>query len=200
MKHILLLSALLMLCGQTYGLPVEPTGAETQDVQKRYFITLADGSAVPDVNFEIRKTRGDKPAMVAVSKNDGTEVARFYFFSNYRASASSCIGYDRRAGAFVIELKNNDDYRSGKDLLEMAQKFIRPYASGTIYADVPCNTYAVRMSRASHGLRLFLTRLPTSREAGSKRNCRRSDLRAMTYAATTGSWKPMAISIRLTSR
>ncbi len=137
MKHILLLSALLMLCGQTYGLPVEPTGAETQDVQKRYFITLADGSAVPDVNFEIRKTRGDKPAMVAVSKNDGTEVARFYFFSNYRASASSCIGYDRRAGAFVIELKNNDDYRSGKDLLEMAQKFIRPYASGTIYADVP---------------------------------------------------------------
>ena len=51
----------------------------------------------------------------------------------------------------------------------MAQKFIRPYASGTIYADVPCNTYAVRMSRASHGLRLFLTRLPTSREAGSKK-------------------------------
>ena len=137
MKYILLLAALLMLCGQAYGLPVEPIESETQAVQKRYYVTLADGSAVPDVNIEMRKTQGDKPAMVAVSKNDGTEVARFYFFSNYCASKSSCIGYDRRAGAFVIELKNNGDYRSGKDLLDMAETFIRPYASGTVYADVP---------------------------------------------------------------
>lgn len=137
MKHILLLSALLILCGHAMNAQIGPTQIEAQDVQKRHYVTLSDGSAVPDVNFEMKKTQGDKPAMVAVSKNDGTELARFYFFGNYRASKSSCIGYDSRAKAFVIELKSADDYRSGKDLLDMATAFIRPYTSGTIFSDVP---------------------------------------------------------------
>ena len=75
MKHILLLSALLMLCGQAMIAQDMPAQADTAAVHKRYFITLADGSAVPDVSFEMKKTQGDKPAMIIESKNDGTEIA-----------------------------------------------------------------------------------------------------------------------------
>lgn len=137
MKHILLLSALLMLGGHTLQAQTLETQTDDVTVQKKYYITLADGSAVADVTFEMRKTQGDKPAMVAVSKNDGTELARFYFFGNYRTDKSSCIGYDERARAFVIELKSSEDYRSGKDLLDMASAFLRPYTAGTVYSDVP---------------------------------------------------------------
>lgn len=152
MKHILLLSAMLMLCGQTMSAQDELTQTDVPAIPTHYYVTLSDGSAVPDVRFEMRKTQGDKPAMLAVSKNDDTELARFYFFGNYRASQSSCIGYDRRAKAFVIELKSCEDYRAGKDLLDMATSFIRPYTSGTIYSDVPlqyiCSAAAEGDSRA----------------------------------------------------
>lgn len=137
MKHILLWAIMIVLGGQVMSAQIETPQTETETTQKRYFITLSDGSAVPDVSFELKKTQGDKPAMVAVSKNDGTEVARFYFFGNYVAKKSSCVGYDGRAKAFVMEIKSSDDYRSGKDLLDMAEAFIRPYTAGTIYSDVP---------------------------------------------------------------
>lgn len=136
MKYILLLTALLSLGSFSSYALTEYEGQE-ETSHKRYFVTLSDGTAVPDVNFEMRKTQGDKPTMVAESKNDSTEVARFYFFSNYRTKRSSCIGYDARGKAFVIELKHNDDFRTGKDLLDMASEFLRPYTAGTIYYDVP---------------------------------------------------------------
>lgn len=152
MKHILLLSALLILCGQAMIAQEMPAQADTAAVHKRYFITLADGSAVPDVSFEMKKTQGDKPAMIIESKNDGTEIARFYFFGNYHEKKSSCIGYDGRAKAFVIELKSSDDFRTGKDLLDMADAFVRPFTSGTVYSDVPlqyiCSAAATGEPRA----------------------------------------------------
>lgn len=128
---------MLMLCVQLMSAQGNAPRVEAEGTQKRYYVTLADGSAVPDVKFELKKTQGDKPAMVAVSKNDGSEVARFYFFGNYLAKKSACIGYDGRAKAFVMEIKSSDDYRSGKDLLDLATAFMRPYTSGTIYSDVP---------------------------------------------------------------
>jgi len=152
MKHILLLSVLLMLCGQSMDAQAVPVQADSAVVRKRYFITLADGSVVPDVNFEMKKTQGNKPAMVIESKNDGTELARFYFFGNYHEKKSGCIGYDSDAKAFVIELKSSEDYRSGKDLLDMADAFVRPYTSGTVYSDVPlqyiCSAAAAGEPRA----------------------------------------------------
>ncbi len=136
MKYILLLAALLSV-GSFSSYAQTELDRQEETSHKRYFVTLSDGTAVPDVNFEMKKSQGDKPVMVAESKNDGSEVARFYFFSNYHAKQSNCVGYDPRGKAFVIELKRNDDFRAGKDLLEMASAFLRPYTAGTIYYDVP---------------------------------------------------------------
>lgn len=127
---------LSVACG---SLPLQAqTSGYEQPAFKRYYVTLSDGSAVPDVEFEMHKPRGDRPVMTAVSKNDSTDVlAKFYFFNNPRAKESSCIGYDGRGKAFVIELRRTDDFRTGKDLLDMASAFLNPYTAGTIYYDVP---------------------------------------------------------------
>lgn len=136
-KHILPLVASVYVYASGMCSPVAGGQIQSKDQGKHYYVTLSDGSAVPDVSFELLVSQGDKPVMRIVSKNDGEEVARFYFFNNFRAKKSSCIGYDARAKAFVIELKSRDDYRTGKDLLEMASEFLRPYAMGTLYSDVP---------------------------------------------------------------
>lgn len=116
---------------------VEMVDSPVNKPVRKYFVTLPDGSAVPEVRFVTQPTRGDKPPVVAVTRSDSMEVARFYTFSIYGSKKTSCLGYEPRSRSFVIELHSLSDYGSAKDLVDIATRFMRQFTRGTVYADVP---------------------------------------------------------------
>lgn len=109
MKHILLLSMLLMLGCQALTAHAGPMQDDIAAVQNKYYITLADGSAVAILHKAADKSRGKLKKKLPSLKLTGYDIRRDYWelvahgdFNPFDFQISNLKNYyiKRQAGRF----------------------------------------------------------------------------------------------------